>query len=91
MLWEYWTGERIKDEHALRLATQGLDAITWSEGAFESISLWDRLPFDLTIDARGFRLNDCAALGRCSRTSSARCASFQSMLMAVPKARTSKR
>lgn len=49
-------------EQALAATEAGIDALSWSEQEIASISLWDRLPFNLILDAGAFRVIDYSAL-----------------------------
>lgn len=61
-IWAQWRGEQLEADAAMKIATQGLQAVTWSEETLRLISLWDRIPASVILDAGGFRLIDYAAL-----------------------------
>jgi len=61
-LMEHFGHQRPDDEHSRELTEAGIGALTWSEQESASISLWDRLPFNLIIDAGDFLLIDYAVL-----------------------------
>jgi hypothetical protein len=59
---EHLGGARPDQAEALQLTRLGLDALTWTEDAIASISLVDRLPFKLVIDAGDRLMVDYTAL-----------------------------
>lgn len=54
--------ERLDEAHSRRLAEDGLAALTYRDEQAASLSLWDRLPFKLIIDAEEFWYIDYSAL-----------------------------
>jgi hypothetical protein len=59
---EHFGKTRPGIDEARSLTERGLDALTWNEAGITSISLWDRLPFSLILDAGDRRLIDYSAL-----------------------------
>jgi SEC-C motif len=62
VLMEHFGHERSDDEQSRELTEAGIGALTWSKQKIASISLWDRLPFNLITDAGEFFLIDYSVL-----------------------------
>jgi hypothetical protein len=61
-LLEHFGRERPDADEARRLTEVGISSLTWTDDALAGISLWDRLPFNLILDAGDFFLIDYSSL-----------------------------